>query len=308
MTSPDFEKLAEQLAEIATSPNVEKTAGNDLSSFLGSDAGRYLIGGLGGAGAGALLGAAQPDKGKRRRNMMYYGALGGIGGLGLAHLTNSFAGGGAAANEPPAARAARVRQESAAAGNAELVNNFPTNSVASGAAGGVAGRYVGKPVSDALGAAKKPITRSLDAAENRARAALTAKQTAAVAGLDDPFKAKLLATQQQHAVDLADATAKAHAAQRLTGVPAQRAIDALTAQHKAQINGMQSAHSAARDAVQAPHAAAQARLGNQFKWRTRGNLGVLGLLQAAARIGAPVAGTVGGFHAPAALQQYISGE
>jgi len=101
MTSSDFEKLAGQLAEIATSPNFEKTAFNNLTEFLSSDAGRYLVGGLGGAGAGALLGAAQPDKEKRRKNMLYYGTLGGLGGIGLTHLINTTNASGAPATTTP---------------------------------------------------------------------------------------------------------------------------------------------------------------------------------------------------------------
>jgi hypothetical protein len=81
MDSTDFEKISSQLADVAT-----KKAG--IGDFLGSDAGRYLIGGGLGAGAGAILGAAQPDRAKKKRNMMYYGTLGGLGGLGLAHVLN----------------------------------------------------------------------------------------------------------------------------------------------------------------------------------------------------------------------------
>lgn len=46
---------------------------------------RYLLNGLLGAGAGVGLGALQPEK--KTRNILYYGALGGLGGLGLSKLT-----------------------------------------------------------------------------------------------------------------------------------------------------------------------------------------------------------------------------
>ena len=111
MNSADFEKLAGRLAEIATVADFEKTAGG-VSDFLGSDAGRYLMGGVGGAVAGGVLGATQPDKGKRKRNMLYYGALGGLGGLGVAHLTNSFSfPPPPAPDSPEAIRAAKVKAE-----------------------------------------------------------------------------------------------------------------------------------------------------------------------------------------------------
>jgi hypothetical protein len=103
MNNADFEKIAGQLAEIATTAGTEKTAANSVVDFLNSDSGRYLLGGVGGFGAGAILGATQPDKEKRRQNMLYYGTLGGLGGLGLAHLASSAP--PAATTPPPPGRA-----------------------------------------------------------------------------------------------------------------------------------------------------------------------------------------------------------
>lgn len=94
MDSTDFEKISSQLADVAT-----KKAG--IGEFLNSDAGRYLIGGGLGAGAGAILGAAQPDRAKKKRNMLYYGALGGVGGLGLAHVLNRHNAAQATKTTPP---------------------------------------------------------------------------------------------------------------------------------------------------------------------------------------------------------------
>ena len=158
MNSADFEKLAGRLAEIATSADFEKTAGG-ISDFLGSDAGRYLIGGLGGAGAGAILGATQPDKEKRKRNMLYYGALGGLGGLGVAHLTNSLASPLAsppATPPPPIGSPAAEREQAYAAQNAsdaDFLKNLEVNipghaaSTAAGVTGAAAAGAVGIPLS-----------------------------------------------------------------------------------------------------------------------------------------------------------------
>lgn len=65
---------------------------------------RYLIGGLGGAGLGAIIGSLQP--GRRARKALNYGVMGGLGGLGLAHLLGSsvFNGTGTPDTKTPAAQ------------------------------------------------------------------------------------------------------------------------------------------------------------------------------------------------------------
>lgn len=99
MNNAEFEKIAKQLAVSAVTRDttelghIKRAAGFDLNSigqYINTPAGRYALGGLGGAGIGALVGAMQPKR--KGRNALYYGALGGLGGLGLAHLYNSAGG------------------------------------------------------------------------------------------------------------------------------------------------------------------------------------------------------------------------
>lgn len=90
MHKNNFEKIADQLALCAVTRDTTKIGHiKQAAGFLENPTNRYLLGGLGGAGLGALVGYTQPDKSKRKRNALYYGALGGLGGLGLAHLYNS---------------------------------------------------------------------------------------------------------------------------------------------------------------------------------------------------------------------------
>jgi hypothetical protein len=87
MTNNDFEKLAGQLARSAvTGETLPENLVQIKTALVGGDAGRYLLGGLGGAGIGALIGATQGRN--KKRNALYYGTLGGLGGLGLAHFMN----------------------------------------------------------------------------------------------------------------------------------------------------------------------------------------------------------------------------
>lgn len=99
MNNADFEKVATRLALCAVTRDttelghIKQAAGFDLNSigqYLNTPGGRYALGGLGGAGLGALVGAMQPKR--KGRNSLYYGALGGLGGLGLAHVYNSAGG------------------------------------------------------------------------------------------------------------------------------------------------------------------------------------------------------------------------
>jgi len=81
-----LEKLANDLAQLAATRRLQKLqtkqAAFDVSQLLSSPTARYALGGLGGAGLGALIGALQPKN--KKRNSLYYGAMGGLGGLGLA--------------------------------------------------------------------------------------------------------------------------------------------------------------------------------------------------------------------------------
>lgn len=115
--STTFEKYAQELALAATTgeraPLVRvaqpftKAANVDLAALLKDPTvQRYLLGGLGGAGLGALIGSMQPQK--KKRNALMYGLMGGAGGLGLAHLLGSGLGAPTAENtdKPIAAQSA----------------------------------------------------------------------------------------------------------------------------------------------------------------------------------------------------------
>lgn len=98
MNTADFEKVAGQLARCAVTRDaaevghIKQANGytDQALQYLSSPGGKYLLGGLGGAGVGALIGATQPKR--KGRNALYYGTMGGLGGLGLAHLINSAGG------------------------------------------------------------------------------------------------------------------------------------------------------------------------------------------------------------------------
>lgn len=108
MNTADFEKVATQLAACAVKKDtaalghVKQAAGvmDSLGQVFNSPTGRYVVGGLGGAGLGALVGAMQPKN--KKRNALYYGALGGLGGAGLAHLINNAGAGQSDKKQTPA--------------------------------------------------------------------------------------------------------------------------------------------------------------------------------------------------------------
>jgi len=104
----NFEKYANALAQAAAAgqknnlsasmPAFKKTAAPSVLQYLQDPTvRRYLLGGLGGAGVGALIGAMQP--GGKKRKSLSYGLMGGLGGLSLAHLLAANIGGNTA--NPP---------------------------------------------------------------------------------------------------------------------------------------------------------------------------------------------------------------
>lgn len=98
MQKIDAEKLAAHFAAAAVATTKAQAsealglvkAASGVGDFMASPSANYLLGGLGGVGAGALMGALQPEAEKRKRNMLYYGGMGGLAGLGAAHLYNNI--------------------------------------------------------------------------------------------------------------------------------------------------------------------------------------------------------------------------
>jgi hypothetical protein len=98
--SVDFEKCADDLAQaafgdrerlLAVAKPFTKAAETDWAAMLKDPTvQRYLLGGLGGAGLGALVGSLQSRN--KKRNALMYGLMGGAGGLGLAHLAGGLGG------------------------------------------------------------------------------------------------------------------------------------------------------------------------------------------------------------------------
>lgn len=188
--STEFEKYAQELALAATTGNKEplvsvaqpftKAANTDLAALLKDPTvQRYLLGGLGGAGLGALVGAMQPQK--KKRNALMYGLMGGAGGLGLAHLLSAMprsTGGNpnkpvseqSAADIQAAAQAAGMspqeylqKQKEQEANKAFLGSLFADGGAADRASGAAVGAGIGKGVQTTYGATRNRVLGTRDA-------------------------------------------------------------------------------------------------------------------------------------------------
>jgi hypothetical protein len=142
MKTPDVQELARGLSAIATrtpDPAIEKVAAvaaalgkqADLSQILSNP---YLQNTVLGAGAGGLVGALQGKK--KRRAILDYALLGGIGGLGTTAAKNMLL-----TKTPPPPAIAAAKNQDGSAGNA-LFN----------IAGAGAGAYGGRQVANSLDA------------------------------------------------------------------------------------------------------------------------------------------------------------
>lgn len=107
--SATFEKIAAAFADLAVtrSPQAAVPVREAIKEAMKitPEMERYILNGLMGAGVGVGLGALQPEK--KTRNILYYGALGGLGGLGLSKLTEKNM---PAAPQPAAAALSRSQQ------------------------------------------------------------------------------------------------------------------------------------------------------------------------------------------------------
>jgi hypothetical protein len=107
--STHFEKMAAAFADLAVTRSAEAAAPvRELikeAIKITPEMERYILNGLAGAGVGVGLGALQPEK--KTRNILYYGALGGLGGLGLSKLTEKNM---PAAPQPAVAALSRSQQ------------------------------------------------------------------------------------------------------------------------------------------------------------------------------------------------------
>jgi len=144
MKTTDIQELARGLSAIATrtpDPAIEKVAAvtealgkqADLSQILGNP---YLQNAALGAGAGGLIGALQGKK--KRRAMLDYALMGGIGGLGATAAKNMLL----TKTDPPPAIAAAKGQDGSSGG--ALLN------LAAAGVGGYGGRQVANSI-DAYG-------------------------------------------------------------------------------------------------------------------------------------------------------------
>lgn len=175
MQKLDAEKLASYFASAAVAPTKAQAAeaiglvksASGFGDFMASPSANYLLGGLGGAGAGALMGALQPEKNKRKSNMLYYGGMGGLAGVGAAHLYNNIGAAGkntgataAAATAPAAAQPDAAMIARARATGTTGATTLPPNT----------------PDSAPLPRSAMPIVTTSDGAETRAQNPLRADQ------------------------------------------------------------------------------------------------------------------------------------
>lgn len=306
MNSADFEKLAARLAKIATSADFEKTAFPNVSEFLGSDAGRYLMGGVGGATAGALLGATQPDNEKRKRNMLYYGALGTVGGLGVAHLANSF-------NSQPTGPLSNQQQKAvsdAAAADAfteHLTNNAPGTLMRHGTgmgAGLIANRYISTPLAKGTATSAAAHTQELARAQAQAVRKMQAGNQTARENVTELFGKKMTGLKQRQALALADTAAKARAAQSLTGVPSHVAIDKLKAQQAAEIALKNKNYTAGLNRLRSGQTASELADAAKFTKGMKGRGRALSALNLLLQVAPSAAAYYGGTKLPAALSPF----
>lgn len=332
MNTADFEKVAGQLARCAVTRDaaevghIKQAVGytDQALQYLSSPAGKYLLGGLGGAGVGALIGATQPKR--KGRNALYYGTMGGLGGLGLAHLINSAGGKtpsttdstkpGTTPSTTPgtsqgaaAANAAKRKAEASAAATTELLDNFPVANTASAAGAGVAAnRLVGRPVAEAIEQSAARRTTALNDAHKIEAQKIQAQNAMKSKRVADAFNRQLDAVGKRNTAALANTAVKARAAEAITGVPASAAIAQLKAQQAAQNVRMNKKYDAAQQRMSKAHTAAEAAYGAKFKAKLGRRNALLNAINLVVRAGVPAAATYGGFQAPAWLQQYISGE
>lgn len=277
----DFQKLARCLADMAVNQRnggIEKRS-YGFYDFLAEPYGKYVLGGLGGVGVGALLGALQPEEEKRQRNMLFYGGLGGLTGLGLAHALPTFANNNnkptapglsayestAAAGVPGNFQAARRKLEEqrssdkvpAAVEGAlnELGNRagITTFSAATAGAAGAAGGRVTNPIVNAAHARQIEAARAQQAAANQT--AETAKQKAV----------ELANLKHQNALDVNAATFKPQIAGIDTDVR-RRLISAANGERLKGLLAEQSLH--ARHVADAAREAANKTIAEELKKQT----------------------------------------
>lgn len=307
MNSADFEKLAGRLAEIATSADFEKTAFPNVSEFLGSDAGRYLMGGVGGAVAGGVLGATQPDKEKRKRNMLYYGTLGGLGGLGVAHLANSF-------NGPPAGpitdKQRKIESDAAASAafTTSLTDNAPGALMRHGTGlttGLAANRYIGAPIAKGTAAAAAKHTQALTDQQARAVSGTRASNLAASKDMTAAFKQQQLELGQRQAQRRARMASNADVFKAFKQpVPLKYDIDQLKARQAAATALKTKTYNTRASSMASGQAAAELADAAKFTKGMKGRGRALSALNLLLQVAPAAAAYYGGTKLPAAISPF----